>query len=157
MGFGRIRIVTTAFGIGAAVVGALVAVGVASASWRATGAGSGYARATQAIELTTVDASATTTAQLYPGGTGDVIVVVSNPNPFPLDLDSIVGSGTISSDRGAACDASTGVTFSARSGLGLVVPASNTLRVTLAGAAAMSSASANACQGAVFTIPVTLG
>ena len=42
------------------------------------------------------------------------------------------------------------------SGLSQVATASTTTTFTLSGKAAMSSASDNSCQGAVFTIPVTL-
>lgn len=146
-----------ATGAAALAVGGMLALGVASASWRADGGGSGYARASTAAALSTLDASASTTAQLYPGGSGDVIVLLSNPNPFPLDVDSISGDGTITSDRGATCDASTGVSFSDGSGLGLVVPAEDTLEVNLDGAASMDGSSADACQGAIFTIPVAIG
>jgi hypothetical protein len=68
----------------------------------------------------------------------------------------VTGSGTVTSDKGAACDAATGVSFTNQTGLTLDVPASGAASFTLAGAAAMSNASDNSCQGAVFTIPVTL-
>lgn len=154
-----VRVARLAAPIGAAglIVGGMLTLGTAAASWRAAGDGSGNAAATTASDLTTLDASALAPAELYPGGTGDVIVRLSNPNPFPLDVDRIDGSGVITSDAGAACDASTGVTFDDRAGLGLVVPAGSTLTVTLADAATMDATSDDACQGAIFTIPVTIG
>jgi hypothetical protein len=136
--------------------GALLAAGIAFAAWTATGSGNGYAKAQSVSPLTTVDASASTTAQLYPGGTGDVVITVSNPNSFPVTITAVTGNGTITSDKGAACNASTGVTFTNTSGLSQVAPGSTTTSFTLSGKAAMSSASDNSCQGAVFTIPVTL-
>lgn len=154
-----VRFARIAATVGAAgmVVGGTLALGTAAASWKAAGAGTGNAAATSAVDLTTLDASALAPAELYPGGTGDVIVRLSNPNPFPLDVDRIDGSGAITSDAGAACDASTGVTFDDRQGLALVVPAQSTLTVTLPDAASMDATSHDACQGAVFTIPVTIG
>ena len=136
--------------------GALLAAGIAFAAWTATGSGNGYAKAQSVSPLTTVDASASTTAQLYPGGTGDVVITVSNPNSFPVTITAVTGNGTITSDKGAACNASTGVTFTNTSGLSQVAAGSTTTSFTLSGKAAMSSTSDNSCQGAVFTIPVTL-
>ena len=125
------------------------------AAWTATGSGSGSAKATTAQALSTVDVSATTTPQLYPGGTGDVKITIHNPNPYPVQVTNINGNGAITSDKGAACDASTGVTYTDQSGT-FDVPASGDASFTLAGAVAMSNASDNSCQGAVFTIPVSL-
>ena len=145
------RITVTSVFIGVALAGS-----VAFAAWTATGSGSGYAKATTASPLTTVDVSASTTATLYPGATGDVSLRINNPNPYPVRVTSVAGSGTITSDAGGACDASTGVTFTDQSSLTLDVGASSAATFTLSGAASMSNASANSCQGAVFTIPVTL-
>ena len=137
------------------VTTALLAAGVAFAAWNATGTGSGYAKATTAQVLTTSDVAATTTAQLYPGGTADVKIKINNPNPYPVRVTTINGSGAITSDKGAACDASTGVTFTNQSGT-FDVAANSNASFTLAGAVAMSNASDNSCQGAVFTVPVSL-
>lgn len=153
----RLARVMAPIGATGLVIGGTLALGTAAASWRAAGDGTGNAAATSAVDLTTLDASALAPAELYPGSTGDVIVLLSNPNPFPLDVDRIDGAGTITSDAGAACDASTGVTFDDRQGLALVVPAQSTLTVTLADAASMAATSDDACQGAVFSIPVTIG
>jgi nitrogen regulatory protein PII len=141
---------------GMIALGVALAASVAFAAWTATGTGSGYTQATTASVLSTVDVSASTTAQLYPGGTSDVKIEISNPNPYAVTVTSVVGSGTITSNKGAACDASTGVTFTDQTGQSIVVPAGGTTATTFAGAAAMSNASDNTCQGAIFTIPVTL-
>jgi hypothetical protein len=68
----------------------------------------------------------------------------------------VTGAGTITSDKGAACNASTGVTFTNQTGLTLDVPASTSETFTLGNSVAMSNASDNSCQGAVFTVPVSL-
>ena len=138
------------------VVVLAVTAGVAYAAWTASGTGSGYAKAGSAQALATLDASASTGATLYPGATGDVKLKVDNPNPYPIRITTVSGNGAISSDKGAACDASTGVTFTNQTGLTLDVPASSSATFTLTGAVAMSNASDNTCQGAVFTIPVSL-
>jgi hypothetical protein len=107
--------------------------------------------------LTLSDASASTTADLYPGATGSVKLKVTNPNPFPVRITAVAKQASaISSDKGAACDASTGVTFSDQTGLALDVAAGATTTLTLANAISMSNASDNSCQGAVFTIPVNV-
>ena len=126
-------------------------------SWTvSSSAGSGYSKAKVASSLTLSDASASTTAQLYPGGTGDIWIKVTNPNPFAVTVTSVTGAGTITSDKGAACDAATGVTFTNTTGLTQVVGAGATVTFSLAGKVAMSNASDNTCQGAVFTVPITL-
>jgi hypothetical protein len=142
--------------VGTLFVGVALAASVAFAAWTASGSGSGYAKAKTAQALTTVDVSASTTAQLYPGGTGDVIVKITNPNPYAVTVTGLAGAGTITSDKGAMCDAATGVTYTAPSSPSLAVAAGASTQFTLTGAVAMSNSSANACQGAVFTIPVTL-
>ena len=141
----------------ALITGVLMAAAVAFAAWTATGGGNGYAKATTAQALTTVDASADTTAQLYPGGTGDVQIRIHNPNPYDVTVTDITGNGAIvTTDATAACDASTGVTFDDQTGLTDVVPAGTTVLFTLTGAAHMSNASDNSCQGKTFAIPVSL-
>ena len=124
-------------------------------SWSvSSSAGSGYSKAKVALSLTLSDASASTTAQLYPGGTGDIWIKVTNSNPFAVTVTSVTGAGTITSDKGAACDAATGVTFTNTTGLTQAVGAGATVTFSLAGKVAMSNASDNTCQGAIFTIPV---
>jgi hypothetical protein len=118
--------------------------------------GAGYSKAKSSVNLTLNDVSAAAVADLYPGGTGNVIVSVTNPNPFAVTIASIVGAGAITSNAGAACNASTGVTFTDQTGLSLALGAGATSTFTLAGKAAMSNASVSSCQGAIFTIPVTV-
>jgi hypothetical protein len=140
-----------------AVAGVLtMGIGVAYAAWTASGSGIGYAKASSAQGLGTLDTSATTAATLYPGATGDVKLKIDNPNPYPVRITAVSGAGTITSDKGSACDSSTGVTFTNQTALTLDVPASSSGTFTLAGAVAMSNASDNSCQGAVFSIPVSL-
>ena len=138
------------------LIGAMLAASVAFAAWTATGSGDGYAKATTAQPLATLDVSASTPATLYPGATGNVKIKIDNPNPYPVRVTSVAGNGAITSDKGAACDASTGVTYTDQSSLTLDVGASTSATFTLAGSVSMSNASDDSCQDAVFTIPVTL-
>ena len=139
-----------------AAVAALVVTGILFAAWSTSGSGNGYAKAGTASALTLNDASASTTADLYPGANGAVKLSVTNPNSFPVRITAVSkqAAGTITSDKGAACNASTGVTFNNQSGLTLDLAANTTSTFTLANAVSMSNASDNSCQGAAFTIPV---
>lgn len=146
-------------------VGVIVAVfavaGLVYAAWTTNGTGSAYAKAGTAAAISTVDVSASTTATLYPGVSGDVLIKLDNPNPYPVTVTAITGNGTITADASHSGCTTTGVTFTDKTGLTLSVPAKSggvdgVLQTTLTGAASMSNASLNACQGAVFTIPVTL-
>jgi hypothetical protein len=138
-------------------VAVVATTAVTFGSWSvSSSAGSGYSKAKVALSLTLSDASASTTAQLYPGGTGDIWIKVTNSNPFAVTITSVTGAGTITSDKGAACDAATGVTFTNTTGLSQAVGAGATVTFALAGKVAMSNASDNSCQGAVFTVPITL-
>jgi hypothetical protein len=151
-----IKIPRKAFVVLALLLSAVAASAVIAA-WVTNGSGPGYAKAQTASNLTLSDASASTTADLYPGATGSVKLKVTNPNPFPVRITAVAKQASaISSDKGAACDASTGVTFSDQTGLALDVAAGATTTLTLANAISMSNASDNSCQGAVFTIPVNV-
>ena len=141
------------------VVAAIAALAVTSfilAAWSTSGSGNGYAKAGTASALTIGDASATTSADLYPGATGSAQLKVTNPNSFPVKITSVTkqAAGTITSDKGASCNSSTGVTFNDQTGLSLVVAGGATSTFTLSNAVSMSNASDNTCQGALFTIPV---
>ena len=134
----------------------MAAVGFVYAAWVTNGSGSGYAKAGSSQALTTVDVSASTSATLYPGVSGDVKIQISNPNSYAVRVTAVTGNGTITADAGHSGCTTTGVTFTNQSSLTIDIPASSSTTTTLTGAAAMSNASLNACQGATFTIPVTL-
>lgn len=144
-----------AIGIGLTLV-ALAAAGLVYAAWTSSGSGSGYAKAQSAQALTTVDVSATTAATLYPGATGNVKIEISNPNPYPVRVTSVTGNGAITADAGHSGCATTGVTFTNQTAQTIDVAAGSTQQATLNNAASMSNASDNGCQGATFTIPVSL-
>lgn len=139
----------------AGFTGALV-LSVAMAAWVAGGTGNGYAKAGSSQALTTSPVAVTTNL-LFPGASGDVKVTINNPNPYLVHVTSIAQtpSSTITSSGGSGTCTTNGVTFTNQSG-SWTVPASSSSTVTLSGAAAMSNASDDGCQGATFTIPVTL-
>ena len=134
----------------------LGAVGLVYAAWTTNGTGEGYAKAGTAQALTTVDVSASTTASLYPGVSGNVLIKINNPNPYAVRVTDVTRTGTITADSSHSGCTTTGVSFTDQSGLTLDIAANTATQFTLTGAASMSNASLNACQGATFTIPVTL-
>ena len=142
--------------LGVILLLAIVGVGIGIAAWNVSGTGNGYAKAGSSSSLTLADATAFTSADLYPGATGNLKLRVTNPNSFPVRITTVSGNGTITSDKGAACDASTGVTFTNQTGLALDLGAGATATLTVPSSVSMSNASDNSCQGAVFTVPVTV-
>ena len=148
----------------AATGSAMVVTGLVLAAWITPGTGSVYSKAGSSQALSTLDASASTSATLYPGVSGDVTLRISNPNPFPVRVSSVSLNGAnsdIAADSGHASCSPTGVSFTNQTGLSVDVPAKSggtngSATATLTGAASMSNASADGCQGATFTIPVSL-
>jgi len=142
----------------------LVLTGLVYAAWTTNGGGTAYSKAGTSSPLTTVDVSATTPATLYPGQNGDVLIKISNPNKFAVRVTGVSLNGTnadIAPDSSHSGCTTTGVSFTNQTGLSIDVPAQSggtpgTTQTTLTGAASMSNASVDACQGATFSIPVNL-
>jgi len=152
--FSKRAIVTSLF------LGVVLASTVALASWLATGTGNGYAKARSA-QLLTTNVVTPGGSGLYPGGTAEAYVSITNPNPYPVHVSSVAGiagpSGKIvTTDANATCDASTGVTFTDQTSLNQLIGAGATVSLTFNNAVAMDNTSANACQGETFSIPVTI-
>jgi hypothetical protein len=149
------------------VVLALAGAGTANAFWRGSGAGVGSGTTGTTIPVTLSPGSPSAT--LYPGGVTDVLLTVSNPNPYSvrigsLALDTSQGTGGFSVDAGhSGCAVSTlSFTTQTNSGAGWSVPGkvgavNGTLSVTMANALAMGTGAANACQGASYTVYVAAG
>ena len=139
------------------------ATGVAFAYWTRSGAGSGSGTTgtTQAVTLTPGSAS----SQLFPGGASAVAVTVTNPNlgavrVGSISLDTTQGAGTGFAVDGAhaACGvAALSFTTQTNGGTGWLIPASGSSVLSLAGSLSMSTAAANACQGASFTVFLKVG
>jgi hypothetical protein len=105
---------------------------------------------------------ATPTAALYPGGSADVALTVSNTSTgaasiASLALDPSQGTNGLSVDAAhAGCDL-TAVTFIG-SAAGWTIPAHATAYgIDLPGALSMASSASNACQGATFTVYLQTG
>jgi hypothetical protein len=143
-----------------AALGTVAVATAAWAYWQSSGSGSGVAT-TGTLAPVTVSAFTggdANTAKLYPGGPAtDVMLRIDNTNAYPVTLVGVAltANGSITGVGGSGTCTTTGVTFSAPSNLSIAVaPGSHLVR--LAGAAAMSAASDNGCQGASFHIPVTI-
>jgi hypothetical protein len=120
------------------------------------GAGSGNTSTLQPTIVVAFAGGDAPSTMLYPdGGAADVILRVNNPNSFPVTLVSVTGNGTITAVGNPPGCTTTGVTFADQTSLSLVVPTGSSL-LDLPGAASMSAASSNGCQGASFSIPVTI-
>jgi hypothetical protein len=151
----------------AAVASAVIATG-ALAYFHASGSGSASGSVSVSLQPLTLT-SATPTAQLYPAGTADVALTVSNVNTSPLYLASLVldtsqGTGGFAVDASHASCAVSALQFTSQTngGSGWTVPAKSgstngSLAIDLPAAISMSSGAANACQGASFTVYLKAG
>lgn len=152
-------------GLRTAVVAGVLTLGLGAGSayayWTSTGAGSGSAAAGTMLTVT-VDATVPVgnpASVLIPGGTADVVLQVTNPNPYPVQVYSVTPNGPATADASHPGCATTGVTF-AGTGAPMAPPvsiaANTTELLTLSGAAAMDQTSQSQCQGATFHLPVTM-
>jgi hypothetical protein len=171
----------------AALIGALLAGGTAYAvsNWMVgLGAGSDGEAASGTVSNLTITAVASPTASnlLYPGGNGDVVVSISNPNPFPVTITQVdlptnttyaAGySDSGLSDPQSGCLASTpsDVIWNYSTGTSgtshtlnspLVVAASgqssNPLAVTLTDDASMGLSAPANCEASYFSMPSFTG
>lgn len=140
-------------------VGLIVGLGAGAvyAYFTSTGKGTGSASTGTMQPVRVAATTATPTTALVPGGTGDVTLKVTNTNSYLVTLVSVTGTGgTITADGSHPGCTTTGVTFANQTGLSTTVPGSSTATIDLPGAASMSAASSASCQGATFSIPVTI-
>lgn len=154
----RRRSRTTVLVVLALLAAALGAAGVAVAAWFASGSGTpGLAgRTALAPTGTAVAGSAVTTGLLTPGGSGMALLAVSNPNPYRVRVATVASAGAVTASGGTGTCATTGVTLAPQSPAGVVLAPAASATLTLPGAVAMSTASETGCQGATFTVPVTV-
>jgi hypothetical protein len=170
-----------------AVCGCLLVAGgaYAATNWvvglNSGSSGEGQSATISNLSITAV-ASPAAGNLLYPGGSGDVVVTIANPNPFPVTI-SAVNLPTSSTDAGGyttsalataqtGCLATTpsGVTWNfatATSGsshtlqsavtVGASGAANNPLVVTLTNDALMATTSPAACANTYFSMPSLTG
>jgi hypothetical protein len=155
-------VVSTALAATAVAVG-----GSASAFWSAYGGGAGSTDTETLVALSLTPA--TPVADLYPGGSTDVLVRIANPNAASvqigsMSLDTTQGAGGFLADAAHAGCGVTSLSFAraTNSGMGWTVPGASggtdgTVSATLTDALSMSLGAADACQGASFTVYLTVG
>ena len=140
--------------VAAVVATALLSLsGLAFASWASSDPGA--TAATTAVRTSTVAGSAVTTGLLYPATTGDAVITVDNPNPYPVTVTSVATAGAVTARGGTGTCSTTGVTL-ATSTPGTVVAANASATAVLTGVVAMDTTSEGGCQNATFTIPVAV-
>lgn len=145
----------------AGVLSLAIGAGTAYAYWSSDGSGGGSGDAGD-MKTVTVDALVpgdTPASTLIPGGTADVVLRVTNPNPYPVQVYSVTSNGTATADDAHPSCTTTGVTFAGAPGplsLAVSIALNSSTLVTLPGAASMDATSQSACQGATFHLPVTL-
>jgi hypothetical protein len=135
-----------------------VGVGIASATLTSTGSGTGIASTASMTNLSLLSTPGTPTTPLLPGGTGDVTFEVSNPNDAAVTITAVSPNGSITPSGGSGCTSSNdGVSFTAQTGLSIIVPAHAVAQlVDLPTSVSMTSGSFNGCQGASFSIPISV-
>ena len=125
--------------------GVVVVAGVAYAAWTSTGAGSGSVTSTTSAN--SVISSSDPGTALYPGGTTTFKVKITNPNSYPVAVNSI-GAGSSNAVNG--CAAGT-VTSAAVTNPGTIAAGGEgTFTLT----ATMDHDAADACKSQTFTLPL---
>jgi hypothetical protein len=115
---------------------------------------------------------------LYPGGTGDAVIKITNPNGFPVTVTAVQlptntayatgysDSGLSSPVAGCAAGTPSGVTWSFATGTSgtshtltspFTVAANGNLSVTLTNDVTMASTTPLACAGSYFSLPSLTG
>ncbi len=137
--------------------GALVA-GAAFASWTSSGSGTGQARSTTSVD--SVISPGTNAADLYPGASSTVEVAISNPNPYPIVVNSIsAGSSALVNVSCAAGTVTTDARATDPTGL---VQSDNVTKTIAAGGSGtytlvshMGASAVDACKSQTFTLALT--
>ena len=171
----------------AALIGAALVSGVAygTTNWIVgiTGGSNGEAHSGSVSNISiTAVASPAAGNLLYPGGSGDVVVSISNPNPFPVTITAVqlpsnttyatgyTTSGLTTTQTGCLAATPSGVTWNYATGSSgsshtlttpLIVAASgaadNPLAVTLTNDASMAVSAPAACESTYFSMPSFTG
>jgi hypothetical protein len=134
-------------------------VGFVYAAWVSpSGDTDGYAKATNAQAVTDLDASGSTTADLYPGFTnGDLVFAVHNPNPYKVQVTSVTrtGAAAITSDTAGCSGSNISIhDLSTQFQQFDVNGNSDSSDQTVQNVVSMGDNPADECQGATFTIPL---
>jgi len=129
------------------------------------GGSSGEGQSATISNLTiTAVASPSASNLLYPGGTGDVVVTISNPNPYPVTITGVqlptnatyangyTTSALSTTQTGCLSSTPSGVIWNYSSG-----QANNPLAVTFTNDASMATTAPAACANTYFSLPALTG
>ncbi len=178
---------TTKAKIVSSILGVALAGGVAFAAtnW-IVGLAAGSSGAGQSANISNLTISAVAspspTNLLYPGGTGDVVVTISNPNPFPVTITALqlptnttyatgyTSSALTTTQTGCLsttpsdviwnfANATSGTTHTLTTALtvGASGASNNPLVVTFTNDASMTAAAPSACANTYFSMPSLTG
>jgi hypothetical protein len=176
----RYRVIGATLGVVMAGTGAYAAT-----NW-VVGLSAGSNAAAQSATVSNLVIAAVATPSpsslLYPGGTGDVVLTITNPNAFPVQLTAIslptnttyaggyTTSALTTTQTGCLAATPSGVIWAASTGtsgtshvLGSALTiaatgqANNPLTVTLTNAASMTTAAPAACVNTYFSMPSLTG
>jgi len=176
----RIKVLSAVAGIVLAGAGAYAAtnwvVGLSAGS-----SGQSQSATISNLSITAVS-SPSPTNLLYPGGTGDVVVTISNPNPYPVTITAVqlptnityatgyTTSALTTTQTGCLAATPSAVTWNFATGtsgsshtlttpltVGASGQANNPLAVTLTNDASMGSTSPSACANTFFSLPALTG
>jgi hypothetical protein len=178
---------TFGFRIASALMGIVLVGGAAYgvSSWVVglTGGSSGQGQSANVSNLTiTAVASPSPTNLLYPGGTGDVVVTIANPNPYPVTITAVqlptnttyatgyTTSALSTTQTGCLAATPSDVIWNYSSGtsgsshtlttavtVGASGSSNNPLVVTLTNDGSMTAASPAACENTYFSMPALTG
>ena len=82
---------------------------------------------------------------------------MNNPNGYPVRVTAVTGNGTVTASGGTGTCTTTAVTFTNQApASNNTIAANSSATFTYAGAVAMGTNPDQGCQGAVFSIPVTV-
>ncbi|MDI6099651.1 hypothetical protein QLQ12_13695 [Actinoplanes sp. NEAU-A12] len=146
--------------VAAAVITALtISGGAAWAFWRLSGTGNGTASAGSAVELRATGRP-DPDVPLHPGARSNLFVTIRNDNRFRVIVDRVQPhSVVVAADpahRDAGCIQS-GVSMSSPFySVSVEIPPQSSSTVLLSRAIRMDNTSDSACQGATFSVPLTL-
>jgi len=136
-----------------------VNAGVAWAYWRIGGTGATSATAATVANLQ-VSGASYPDVPLYPGARGGLAVTVANPNSFPVIVNRVApGPGPITADaahQAAGCNQH-GVSLADDTfNVSWPIPKNSQQTFVISNSVLMANSSDNACQGATFSIPVSV-
>lgn len=134
-----------------ALLGLVLGGGVAVAQWSALGVGGGAVSAGAPVVVTVHGGSVP--ADLHPGATGDLALALDNPNGYAVRFTEMTGGAVTPS--AASCPA--GAVALVDGPVDLVVPAhADGHAEVLEDVVRMARSAPDGCQGATFSIEVSL-